>query len=687
MRRRTQRREILRRKVMEREGWAETPGREALRDPGAMPGFNRILTVAGLLGFLVVVTTGGVHGTSVHGTQETEPARETIVYSSIQPSNWDLYLFDGPGSQPRRLTTDPGLDYNGVISPDGRWVVFTSERRGNPDLYVLDLESDARPRPLVEGPALEDAAAISPDGRRLLFVSTRDGNADIFATPFRPWDPSAAEQAVNLTRHAAGDYNPAFSPDGTRILFSSSRDAAVATSTTPSLPPNYLASELYVMQADGSDVRRLTHHESWDGAPAWTSDGRGVLFYSQRDGAPRIYRAAIEGSHGIEGGDGIDDIDGAAPEPISVEGVAALSPVPAPDGRLAFTTRRDDRWTIVSILPDGSDPRVESDTARDYWAPAYDPVAGRLLAHGPGPIDPASRFESDAPGAFRIHRPLQVAMPPGRRVSLIGIRGYLPAVDPTSGEVATSEAFARLVASRPDGTGKRVVFDLAGADRYRGPDSTWGPTWSKDGRWLAFAVGPPFARGNVDVDIWKIDAAGGEAMDLTADSEANDAFPDFSPDGRRIVFRSMRHGNAEIYVMDADGANVQRLTHHEATDTMPAFSSAGDRVAFTSFRDGNFEIYTVALDEDGRPGPPERLTRHPGLDMHPRFSPDDEWVLFTSQRGEFSDELPLLRVVFQPQPYGELHAIRLSDRTVVRLTHNKWEDGPTAWVRGVPGLD
>ena len=624
--------------------------------------------------------TGGVRG-----AREPEPPgeAEAIVYSSIQPSNWDLYLFDHPGSQPRRLTTDPGLDYSGVISPDGRWVVFTSERSGNPDLYVLDLEGDAGPRPLVESPALEDAAAISPDGRRLLFVSTRDGNADIFVTPFRPWNPSATGEPRNLTRHAAGDYNPAFSPDGTRILFSSSRDAAVATSTTPSLPPHYQASEVYVMQADGTDVRRLTHHESWDGAPAWTPDGQAVIFYSQRDGDPRIYRIGIDGIDGIEGGNGAA---GAVPEPISAEGEAALSPVPAPDGRLAFTARRDDRWTIVSTRFDGSDPRVESDTARDYWAPAYDPVSGRLLAHGPGPIDQASRFESDAPGAFRIHRPLRVAMP-GRRVSLIGIRGYLPAVDPTSGEIATSEAFARLVASRPDGSGKRVVFDLAGADRYRGPDSTWGPTWSKDGRWLAFAVGPPFARGNVDVDIWKIDAGGGEAVDLTADSEANDAFPDFSPDGRRIVFRSMRHGNAEIYVMDADGANVQRLTHHEATDTMPAFSSAGDRVAFTSFRDGNFEIYTVALDEDGRPGPPERLTRHPGLDMHPRFSPDDEWVLFTSQRGEFSDELPLLRVIFQPQPYGELHAIRLSDRTIVRLTHNKWEDGPTAWVRGVPGLD
>ncbi len=621
-------------------------------------------TAAGLLALVAVFVVTG----RVSGTQDTEPVQETVIYSSLQPPNWDLYLFERPGSTPRRLTADPGLDYNGVMSPDGRWVVFTSERTGNPDLYVLDLRDNGAARPLIESDAMEDAAAFSPDGRTLIFVSTRSGNPDIFVIPFVPEDSAAASEATNLTRHEAGDYNPAFSPDGTRILFSSSRDASVVTVSGAAPPATYEASELYVMQSDGTGVRRLTWHEGWDGSPAWTPDGRAVVFYSQRDGEPRIYRM---------------DVDGSAPQPISTKGEAALSPAFTHDGRLAFTARRNDRWTIVTTLLDGSDLRLDGDTVRDYWAPAYDLTSGRLLAHGPGPIDVTSRFESDAPGPFLIHPPRLVHLP-DRALSLMGIRGYLPTLNPNTGEVATSEAFARLVVSRPDGTGKRVVFDRVATDRYRGNDSAWGPSWSKDGQWLAFGVGSPFGSLTEDVDIWKSRIDGSGAVNLTPDSDANDAFPDFSPDGRRIVFRSTRDGNAEIYVMNADGTNVRRLTRHEATDTMPSFSSTGDRIAFTSFRDGDFEIYILQLDEDESPSGLERLTRSPGHDMHPKFSPDDKWVLFTSQRGKFNDELPLVRVIFQPQPYGELHAIRVEDKTVVRLTHNKWEDGPAAWGSDVP---
>lgn len=612
---------------------------------------------------LLALLAGFVVSGCSPGTETTEPVQEMVVYSTLRPTNWDVYLFDQPGSPARRLTTDPGLDYNPVFSPDGRWIVFTSDRSGNPDLYALDLQQPGVPRPLTTSEAMEDAAAFSPDGSSLVFVSTQSGNPDIYMMPFMPEAQDVAVEPTNLTRHEAGDYNPAFSPDGQWIMFSSNRDTPDTTFATAGAPNHYKASDVYVMKADGTGVRRLTRHTGWDGSPAWTPDGEAVYFYSQHDGEPRIYRVNRDGSQLLA---------------VSVEDEAALSPAVTHDARVAFSARRNGRWTIVSVKPDGSDVRIESDTERDYWAPAYDPLSGRMVCHGSGPTDETSQFESDTPGPFLIQPPQQVELS-DRTLTLYAVRGYLPTLNVETAEVATSEAFARLVVTKLDGTHKRVVFDRVATDRYRGEHSAWGPTWSKSGHWLAFSVGTPFAGLDTDVDIWKSRSDGSEAVNLTPDSDANDALPDFSPDGRHIVFRSIRDGNADLYVMDSDGSGVRRLTQHPARETMPSFSSSGDQIAFTSNRDGDYEIYILELNEDGSPGQLERITHSLGRDMHPKFSPDDKWLVFASQRGGLNDEMPLLRYIFQPQPYGEIYAMRLEDKEVFRLTQNKWEDGPPAW--------
>ena len=78
--------------------------------------------------------------------------------------------------------------------------------------------------------------------------------------------------------------------------------------------------------------------------------------------------------------------------------------------------------------------------------------------------------------------------------------------------------------------------------------------------------------------------------------------PAWSPDGRRIAFTSERDGNPEIYVMNADGSGVTRLTYNDARDldSFPAWSPDGRRIAFHSNRDGNFEIYV--MNASGEPG-------------------------------------------------------------------------------------
>jgi TolB protein len=587
---------------------------------------------------------------------------ETIVFSSLRPSNWDIYIFEKPGGPARRLTSDPAMDYNAVFSADGRWVVFCSERRGNPDLYALDLEREAPPRLLTDSQAMEDAPAFSPDGRRLAFVSTRDDNAEIYLMAFDAEKPASLIKAVNLTRNSAGDFNPAFSPDGKKIAFSSERDSPQRFG-----PPGSKSSDIYVMDADGSNVKRLTSAKGWDGSPAWSADGQTVFFYSDREGKPRIFRMKADGSD---------------QQAVTAVGTKALSPALTRDGRLAFAANIDNLWQIVSTAADGTGQRVESDSQNDYWAPAFDLRSGRMVCQGTGPVESTSKIATSiaigmkdmvpflTPGS---HRRAEL---PDRTVGLYGFLSFTSAVNPRTNEVvglgtlSAADRAPYVIASNLDGTGLREVF------KPKGP--AWATVWSKDGNWIAFTVGPPFAPAKAQADIWKVKSDGTGAVNLTEGCEANDGFPDFSPDGRRIVFRSGRSGNHEIYLMDSDGGNVRRLTENAATDTMPAFSPAGDLIAFTSFRDEDPEIYTLQINPDGTPGQVRRITNSAGADTHPRFSPDGKWIVFASDRGGNNDEEPL-NILGIPQPAGELWAVRLADGLTLRLTHNKWEDGVPTW--------
>ena len=461
--------------------------------------------------------------------------------------------------------------------------------------------------------------------------------------PFRPDGADASAGAMNLTRHKGGDFHPAFSPDGRQIAFSSDRDGD-------------RESEIYLMQADGANLRRLTRSPGWDGSPAWSRDGKWLYFYSQREAGPGIYRMKPDGSS----------------ESRIFEG-HALSPAVAPNGRVAFTLKEEGRWRIYSVAGDGTDKRLESDGERDCWAPAFDPDSGRLLCHGSGDAGQSPVLQEPVPGPFLVDDRVKVRLS-DREVELVAIRGSFPSLGPTGRELVFSEHFARLITSRLDGSGQMVLF---------APDApVWRPQWSTDGEWIVAAAGPTFAKPSAVVDIWKIRPDGSGAMNLTAGTAANNGFPYFSPDGRRIVFRSGRDGNHEIYLMNADGSGVRRLTDNTATDTMPSFSPDGREVAFTSSRVGDYEIYTLKIDAEGKPGELRRITNSPGLDTHPVYSPDGKWLVFTSSRSGLNDEEALL-TVFNPQPYGEIFAVRLADGEVVRLTHNKWEDGTPTWV-GMP---
>jgi Tol biopolymer transport system component len=98
-----------------------------------------------------------------------------------------------------------------------------------------------------------------------------------------------------------------------------------------------------------------------------------------------------------------------------------------------------------------------------------------------------------------------------------------------------------------------------------------------------------------DWEIFIVDADGTNEQKLT-NNAAGDLHPTFSPDGTRIAFESDRTGNVEILTMNVDGTAARNRTKNPATDLRPAFSPDGGEIAFDTNRDGNREIYTMNAD-------------------------------------------------------------------------------------------
>ena len=136
---------------------------------------------------------------------------------------------------------------------------------------------------------------------------------------------------------------------------------------------------------------------------------------------------------------------------------------------------------------------------------------------------------------------------------------------------------------------------------------------------------------NGRVRLYTINLATGAVAPLGAGGDWDDEQPRWSPDGRRVAFKSNRGGSFNLYVMDADGRNLVRLTEHAANDHDPTWLPDGQSMVFSSDRDRGLnrnDLYRLWLD-DGRV---ERLTNFfEGYAIMPSVSPDAGWVAFVGQ--------------------------------------------------------
>lgn len=141
-----------------------------------------------------------------------------------------------------------------------------------------------------------------------------------------------------------------------------------------------------------------------------------------------------------------------------------------------------------------------------------------------------------------------------------------------------------------------------------------------------------------DSEIFRMNADGTEITNISRSAGYEDIMPAVSPDGKRVAFMRGKFydwDSYEIWIMNSDGSAQMKLTENSKADGHPDFSPDGKKIVFASFKDGNEEIYTINTDGTGL----KRLTEDPSSDNDPDFSPDGSMIAFKSTRAHRGDSI------------------------------------------------
>ena len=195
---------------------------------------------------------------------------------------WPVYL---EGNITAQLTNEPGYDAEATVSPKGDKIVFTSMRSGDLELYTMDIDGK-NVKQITNELGYDGGAFFSPDGSKLIFRASRPRTEkeikeykDLLAQGLV--QPTEMELFIcnadgselrQLTHLGNANWAPFFHPSGEKILFSSNFEAERG------FPFN-----LYLIDIDGKNLERVTHGRTFDAFPVFSNDGKKLAFSSNRN--------------------------------------------------------------------------------------------------------------------------------------------------------------------------------------------------------------------------------------------------------------------------------------------------------------------------------------------------------------------------------------------------------------------
>jgi Tol biopolymer transport system component len=213
-------------------------------------------------------------------------------------STYNIFLARTDGSIIKQMTNSSGYDAEATVSPTGDKIVFTSTRDNDPEIYVMDLDGSNQTR-LTHEKGYDGGPFFSWDGSKIVFRASRPTTAeelkdyeDLVENDL--YRPTTLELYVmdadgnnmrQITNFSKASFAPFFHPDGKRIIFSSNINSESGR--------NF---DLYMINEDGTGLEQITFNDTFDGFPMFTRDGKTLVFASNRfnkkEGDTNIFLAA-----------------------------------------------------------------------------------------------------------------------------------------------------------------------------------------------------------------------------------------------------------------------------------------------------------------------------------------------------------------------------------------------------------
>jgi TolB protein len=208
-------------------------------------------------------------------TGERGPFDSRIAFVSTRDGKFkEVYVMSLDGGDLQQITKTQTINVSPSWNPDSRALLFTSYKRGNPDLYSMDLQS-GREVLVSQRPGLNLAGRWSPDGTKIAITVEDEGNADIVVLD------RGGKVLRRLTDNWAIDVSPTWSPDGRQVAFCSNRAGGP---------------QIYVMDADGGEARRVTFQGAYNTSPTWSPKGDRIAYTSRLDGGFNLFTVKLDGS-------------------------------------------------------------------------------------------------------------------------------------------------------------------------------------------------------------------------------------------------------------------------------------------------------------------------------------------------------------------------------------------------------